>query len=155
MREHFGAAMALLFTLLLATQGPARAADQSPEAFLHSIYDHYIGDKARGVPFDTNADIRRYFAPALAKLIIDDRKAAKGEVSALDGDAFVDAQDWQIASIDIKVEPAAQDKALGVVSFTNLDKPETIKLQLVKLKGGWKIDDIAWPEGTLRGLYKK
>ncbi len=149
-------------TLLLATlfAPPARtlAAEQSPEAFLHAIYDHYVGDpaKAPGVPLDTNADIRRYFAPSLAQLIIKDYAAAKkrDEPPTLDGDAFVDAQEWQIAAIDIQVQRTGDDKATGVVSFKNFDKPVTVTLQLVKLKGAWKIGEIGWGEESLRGLYK-
>ena len=28
-------------------------------------------------------------------------------------------------------------------------------LDLVKLKDGWRIDDIRWTEGSLRALFKK
>ena len=41
----------------------------SPEAFLHRIYDRYVGKEARGVPLETAADVRRWFAPELAKKI--------------------------------------------------------------------------------------
>jgi hypothetical protein len=154
----WGAAFMLLLAMLFAAPGQARAAGQSPEAFLHAIYGHYIGDpaKALGLPLDTHAKIRRYFEPSLAALIIKDQDAAakRGEPPALDGDPFVDAQDWRIAAVDIRVQNAGDGKATGVVSFLNAGKPMTVTLQLVKLKGAWKIGDIVWEEeGSLRGLY--
>ena len=153
----WGMAVMLLLAVLCAAPGQARAAAQSPEAFLHAIYVHYVGDpaKALGLPLDTHAKIHRYFEPSLAALIIKDQDAAakRGETPALDGDPFVDAQDWRIAAVDIRVQNAGDAKATGVVSFQNGGKPETVTLQLVKLKGAWKVADIVWKEGSLRGLY--
>jgi hypothetical protein len=147
----------LLLAVLFAAPGEARAAAQSPEAFLHAIYGNYVGDpaKAKGIPLDTRARIRRYFEPSLAALIVKDREAAakRNEPPALDGDPFVDAQDWRIAAVDIRVQNAGDAKATGLVSFQNAGKPVTITLQLVQLKGAWKIADIVWKEASLRGLY--
>jgi len=144
-----------LFTSL-AGAPPLRAAEASPEAFLKSIYDRYIGDakKALGVPLDSDRKIRRYFTPALAALIIkDQREAAKRkETPTLDGDPFVDAQEWEIAALDIAVSRAAADKALATVNFRNFDKPVTLRLELIQLKDAWKIGDIQWNDGTLRAL---
>jgi len=149
--------MAVMLLLAVLCAAPVRAAAQSPEAFLHAIYVHYVGDpaKALGLPLDTHAKIRRYFEPSLAALIIKDQDAAakRGEAPALDGDPFVDAQDWRIAAVDIRVQSTGDAKATGVVSFQNDGKPVTVTLQLVKLKGTWKIGDIVWKEGSLRGLY--
>jgi hypothetical protein len=154
----WGAIVTLLLATLFAPPGRALAAEQTPEAFLHAIYDNYVGDpaKAPGVPLDTHAIVRRYFEPSLAALIIKDMIAAakRDEPPTLDGDAFVDAQEWQIATIDIQMQRAGDDKATGVVSFKNFDKPMTVTLQLVKLKGAWKISEITWGEESLRGIYK-
>jgi hypothetical protein len=154
----WGMAVMLLLAVLFAAPGQGAAAGQSPAAFLHAIYGHYIGDpaKALGLPLDTHAKIRRYFEPSLAALIIKDQDAAarRGETPVLDGDPFVDAQDWRIAAVDIRVQNADDGKATGVVSFQNGGKPMTVTLQLVKLQGVWKIGDIVWAdEGSLRGLY--
>jgi hypothetical protein len=57
------------------------------------------------------------------------------------------------------VRDIAADKASATVSFTNVDTPTTVVLDLVKLKEGWRIADITWNrEGsdhkeTLRGLF--
>jgi hypothetical protein len=145
--------------LLLAGAAGAPAlslAEASPEAFLKSIYDRYIGDakKALGAPLDSERKIRRYFTPELAALIIKDRREAakRKEPPTLEGDPFVDAQEWQIAAVDIAVSQTTADKALATVNFKNFGKPVTVRLELVQLKDGWKISDIRWSEGTLRDL---
>jgi len=135
----------------------AQAADQTPRAFLQSIYKHYIGTNTAGVKLDKDADYRRYFTPELAQMILDDiaKSQKNDDVPALDGDPFIDAQDWSITKIDIDVDDKATDKTVGKVSFKNLGEAKTITLDLVKIDGAWKIDDIHWPEATLRSLYKQ
>ena len=86
-------------------------------------------------------------------IIKDQREAAKRkEPPTLDGDPFVDAQEWEIAALDIAVSRAAADKALATVNFRNFDKPVTLRLELIQLKDAWKIGDIQWNDGTLRAL---
>ena len=46
------------------------------DAVLEAIYAAYQGRDANGIALDTDASVRRYFAPALAALIIKDRKQA-------------------------------------------------------------------------------
>jgi hypothetical protein len=135
-----------------------RAAEPSAKAFLEAIYGAYKGKDSKGAPLATDADVRRYFEPKLAALIIKDRKdaARRGDVGALDGDPFIDAQDWQIESVDVTVRESAADKASATVSFVNVDKPTTVLLDLVKLKQGWRIADITWDrKESLRGLLTK
>src|SRR5437868_14910019 len=77
----------------------AAAAEPTPKEFLDAIYKTYIGKNAKGMPLDKPATMR-LFTPALRKAIDDDSKRAarKNEVPNLDGDPFVDAQDWDIKS---------------------------------------------------------
>ena len=102
--------------------------------------------------------MKRYFEPRLAAPIIKDRnKAAKrGDVSTLEMDPFIDAQDWDISAVDVAVRDTAADKASATVSFKNLGKPTTVVLELVKLRDGWRIADINWGrKRTLRALFIK
>jgi hypothetical protein len=131
----------------------AGAAEPSAESFVEAIYGAYKGKDAKGISLDSNAAVRRYFEPKLAALIIKDRKNARGEVGKLDGDPFIDAQDWEIDAVDIAVRDVAADKAGATVSFKNVDRPRIVVLDLVKLKAGWRIADIAWDrKATLRGV---
>jgi hypothetical protein len=137
------------------------AAGQTAEAFVNGIYAHYKGDpaKAHGVYLDKESELRKYFEPSLVDLMLKDDENAKknDEVPALDGDPFVDSQEWKITSFDIKIEHQGDDKATATVKFKNYGKPVLLHLNLVRLKDGWKIADIVWngDEGTLRGLYTK
>ena len=152
--------------LLLGAAGallafPVFAADQSAREFVTAIYDAYKGKDAKGHPLDDAAAIRRYFEPTLAALIIKDQNAAakRGEVGALDGDPFIDAQDWEIKDFDIAVAESAPGKATATVKFANLGAPKTVVLDLVKLKGGWRINEITWQRDgkneTLRALFRQ
>jgi hypothetical protein len=158
---HFAFFTLALLGLTLAglslPAAPAHATDQGPKAFLQSIYKQYVGKNAGGVPLDGDADIKRYFTPDMAKIILDDNtKAAQaGDIPTLDGDPFVGHQDWLINKFQIEVDDKATDKTTAKVSFKNLDKMETVTLDLVKVDGAWKIDDVHWPEYSLRGIYKQ
>jgi len=158
-RRHIAvlALSVLAFVLLCLTPQAGQAAAQTPHAFLQAIYQHYIGTNTAGVKLDSDADYRRYFTPDLAKIILDDiAKAQKNDdVPTLDGDPFIDAQDWSIPKVQIDVDDKATDKTVAKVSFKNEGTPETIAVDLVKIDGAWKIDDIHWPEASLRGLYKQ
>jgi len=112
----------------------------------------------RGLRSIPNARFATISSP-LAALIIKDRKnaARHGEVGQLDGDPFVDAQDWNIDKFDIEVTDTGPGKAKATVKFINLDQPATIVLDLVKIKNEWHISDITSlrdgkPE-SLRALF--
>ncbi|MGD0142167.1 MAG: DUF3828 domain-containing protein [Rhizomicrobium sp.] len=152
---------ALLALAVFASAPAFAAAPQSPEAFLQDIYSHYRGSDlvAKGIMFDKDADYRRYFADDLANLIIADEKAAAkaGDVPTLDGDPFVDAQDWEITHLNIHIDKSSATAATATVTFENIKEPKTLHIQLVATPKGWRIADIVWPgnEGTFKGLYKK
>jgi hypothetical protein len=154
-----GAFAAIVMTAALVTANVALAVDQTAEAFLNGIYAHYKGKNTKGIFLDKDSEIRHYFEPSLADMIIKDDEAAKksGDIPNLDGDPFVDAQDWDIKSFDIKVEHRGDDKATATVKFKNTGEPKLLHVNLVHLKDGWKISDIVWngDEGTFRGLYTK
>jgi hypothetical protein len=150
----------------------AKADDGSALAFVKAIYAPYKGKNTKGVALDTDAQLRRYFEPSLVAVISKDRKdaARRHDVPTLDGDPFIDAQDWEISSFDISVNDTGDGKASSVVKFVNAGDPATIKLDLVstataagnsanasKTSNAWRIHDITYqhdgkPE-TLRGLF--
>lgn len=150
----------LVVSLALSVVAIAAAPSQTADAFLQGIYAHYYGDvgtTGKGIFLDKPSDIHRYFADDLAHLMIaDDAVAEKhGDVPQLDGDPFVDAQDWDIKDIAIHIDSETGDRAKATVTFQNFKKPDTVHLDLVHTPEGWRISDIVWKEGSLRGLYKK
>src|SRR5215467_6255382 len=93
-RRAFAAGLAAA----LATPAPLFARAVEPPAtakgFIEKIYAAYVGSAqkgASGVQLDNPVDIKRYFTPGLAMLILEDEAAAqkRGEPPTLDGDAFV------------------------------------------------------------------
>ena len=139
---------------------PVAPTGQSAEAFLHSIYDRYVGDqhKARPIDYSKPRELRDCFEPSLAASIYKDFIRAKkaDDVPALDADPFIDAQDWEIKSFAIQVTPVDGEHATAVVKFDNTGEHKVLHLQLVRIAGNWRIHDIDYGggEGTLRGLYK-
>ncbi|HTW35954.1 MAG TPA: DUF3828 domain-containing protein [Rhizomicrobium sp.] len=152
--------LTLIALAFSATAAMAAAPPLSAEAFLHGIYAHYEGSDqttGKGIFLDKPSDIRRYFTEDLARLMIADDVAAekRGDVPELDGDPFVDAQDWDIKGIAIHIDSETGDHAKATVTFENFKKPDTVHLDLAQTPKGWRISDIVWKEGSLRGLYKK
>jgi hypothetical protein len=90
-------------------------------------------------------------------MIADSNAAAKrGEVGTLDADPFVNGQDFELGPVAIDVKQNDPDKATGTAKFKNLGEDQTIIFDLVKLKPGWRIDDIRSPQGaSLRAQFKK
>jgi len=74
----------------------------------------------------------------------------------LDGDPFVDAQDWDIADFDIAVTDAVNNAANATVKFRNSDTPTVVVLDLVKTGNDWRVGDVTWQHDgkkeTLRGF---
>jgi hypothetical protein len=149
--------LASALTAVCAAAGTARA-DDAAKAFLEKIYAAYKGKHSKGVLLDTDAQVRLYFEPKLAAMMIKDSKDAqkRGDVPELDGDPFVGSQDWEIGPVAITVQDLGPDKASATAKFSNLKEPKTVTYDLVKLAGGWRIADISWGDNdTLRGLYVK
>jgi len=146
--------LALALAGILALAAPALA-DETPQAFLTALYHRYEARHFRGIDYADKRVLLRYFEPSLVALITADQAAAKkkDEVPALDGDPFVDAQEWEITRLAVATRMDGPDKATATVAFRNFNEPKTLTVQLVRLKAGWRIADIAWPDGSLRGLY--
>src|SRR5215510_13635736 len=81
------------------------AADDEAQRFIASIYAQYGAPESPGVVLDSRETLDRYFSPDLAAKIDADVIAAEREdrPPALDGDPFVDAQEWDIKNVAIVV----------------------------------------------------
>ena len=136
----------MLGSVSAAAAGPSLAADQTAQAFVAGIYEAYKGKNGNGRPLDNERMIRRYFQPTLAAAMVKDQSdaARRQEVGTLDFDPFVDAQDWDIETFDIAVREDGGDKASATVKFSNMKNDSTVVLDLVRIKGEWKISNITW-----------
>ena len=156
-----GLVMALAFPVFpaLARKKP-RNEEPAAKVFLKSIYEQYVGKSsgdAVGVPLTNAKSVRSYFTVGLASLILEDRVTAakRGEPPVLDGDPFVGHQEWDISDLSIEVKDTGALKTTGTVTFMNSGKPEKVVLELLRSGAEWRIADIAWDSGTLRGLYRR
>jgi hypothetical protein len=145
----------LAIACIIAFAAPAFAAETTPQDFLTALYHRYEAKNFRGIDYANKQALLRYFEPSLVALITADQAASakRDEVPALDGDPFVDAQEWEITQLTIATQAEGSDKAAGTVTFRNFDEPKKLTVRLVRLKAGWRIADIVWPDGSLRGLY--
>mgnify|MGYP000984436375 CR=1 FL=1 len=151
------------FLLATLAATPAGAAgDGTPDALLSGIYDHYVGPGAPGLFLEDAAAIRRVFTPSTAELLIADRAEAdsRGEMGRLDFDVFVGGQDWDLAAVP-ELRTEVQDAAHAAVTTAPANggaaPPVTLRFELAKTAGGWRIDDIRWsnaPE-SLRAILQR
>jgi hypothetical protein len=157
-RPEIWLAAGLLLAAAAIAETAALAQGASPLTFLEQVYKPYrAGKNAKGIDYSKPDNVRRYFGPQLAKAMLKDMAEAKkrGEVPLLNGDPFIDAQDWEIANLKIEMQSGATRRnATGVVTFTNAGEARTVTLDLVKTGDGWRIYEISAPSGSLRGLYK-
>lgn len=141
-------------TLLMLTVPVAAAGEeQTPQQLLAAIYDPYKKPDFKGQPY-WQAD--RFFAPDLARAIVRDFAEAekRKEVPTLDGDPFIDAQEWKVESLAYAATAIQGDKAAGAVALVSLGTPKGLALTLVKTPAGWRISDIVSANGSLRALFK-
>jgi Protein of unknown function (DUF3828) len=129
-----------------------QAMQQTAQAFLESLYAPYRAKGFNGQPY-TQAE--RFFEPTLAAAMQRDYQLAQknGVPPTLNGDPFVDAQEWEVSNLSIRAASSGE-QATGMVSFMNFKQKKTLAVELVQTGAGWRIADIAGAGGSLRALYK-
>jgi hypothetical protein len=118
-----------------------------------------VGKNATGISIDSK-EARKLVTPGLMKLIDADAKAAakRQEVPTLDGDPFVDAQDFEIKSFTVDIKELGPAKATATIGFKNEASRENqpVVLDLVKVGNEWRIDDFRGGQsGSLRKILGK
>jgi hypothetical protein len=149
-RRFIGQLAAAVLGLGLAATG-AVAREPGAHAFVVQIYADHIGPN-EGFALDTDRDFRRYFEPALAERMIRDAHDAwnKRDRARLDYDVFVDASSWSFKTVRVAIAPHGPRRAVAAVTFDEAGARRTIRLDLVRLRVGWRISDIRAPRGDLR-----
>jgi hypothetical protein len=155
-----GLAILAVFSVPLASGKERAGKESAAKAFLTSIYQHYLGKSSAdgaGIALANAKSVRGYFTVGLASLILEDRATAakRGEPPVLSGDPFVGHQDWDISNLSIEVKDTGALKTIGIVTFTNSGKSEKLVIELLRSGNDWRIADIEWESGTLRGLYRR
>jgi hypothetical protein len=136
---------ALISFAVLITINPLRAAESSatPEGCIRNFYHWYVTNLvANREPMKQRAEIRRYATERLLKEIDKMEKGPNG----LDGDYFVDAQDFdplwgskiQISAVQIHGDKASAQVVLDGAKGMR----KKLLVQLVKDGSIWKVDKV-------------
>jgi hypothetical protein len=142
-----------LVSILAATAlCPIRAADEknaTPEDCIRNFYRWYVTNLvANRDPMKQRAEIRRY---ATARLLNKIDKMEKGP-DGLDGDYFVDAQDFDplwAKNISISAVKINGDKSNARVVLDGAKgMRKKLVVFLVKESGSWKVDKVQGSPGT-------
>jgi len=159
-RLALGLATVLVFPVVPAfARGKHRSREPAAKKFLGSIYQRYVGKSSAGtagIPLTDAESVRSYFTWGLASLILEDGAAAtkQGESPVLGTDPFIGRPEWDISALSIDVNDTGAPKTTGTVTFMNFGKPERVVLELLRSGKDWRIADVDWGSGTLRGLYR-
>lgn len=140
----------------LTLAAPASAQDGTPKDFLQNLYKPFLikGDQEKnGVDYLNDEKVGLYFDETLTKSILADAKEAEaaGEIGRLDFDPFINAQDYEIKSVNITIVSEDKEKAKGVATFRNAGRLTKVTYDLVKTAKGWRIANISW-NGTQETL---
>jgi hypothetical protein len=92
---------------------------------------------------------QRFFDQKLAALIWKDiTETPEGELGHLDFDPLYSAQDMRIKNFRVGAAALKGDTATVPVTFMNFDQRVRLVFHLVNTKGGWKVSNIDYGEGS-------
>ena len=91
----------LLPGVLPFTTQAQQPTQQTAQAFLESLYAPYRAKGFKGQPY---TEAERFFEPTLARAMQRDYQLAQrnGVPPTLNGDPFVDAQEWEVTNLSIR-----------------------------------------------------
>ena len=130
--------------LLLAAPSLARAAADSPQALVGSVYALYAKSGGAGMPADEKS-LDRYMEPALAKAWSNNAKAGETSDSlddVIDSDPFVGGQDFKVTGLQIGAPVEKNGHTQVVATFRNFGKPVRVVYDLVPAGAEWRIFDL-------------
>lgn len=145
------------------TKAPSPAASAAdPAAIVRPIYDRYLPGAPEAM--FPNLEVQAPWSASLKQAILDQeaRFAAvtDADPEGIDFDVFVNAQDWQIADLNVTAENVTpQQRALVRARFNNGGAAQEVDYDMVWEEGAWRIDNMhsgGPPDGwDLRALVAK
>ena len=128
---------------------PARAqSGDDAVAFVKSVY------KLNALWRDVAANPSQYLTPEFVAAV-DENDKYKNDY-AVGYDPLVQTQDWGVLkNFKLTIESTNPPRATVRASFVNLNRPTTVRFDLLKTTGGWRIADLYNPAGvSLRQEYE-
>ncbi len=113
----------------------------TPEAIVRGVYAGFIAQNDQFAPPYQPSE--RFYSPRLKALVAAARKQANGEAACgLDFMFWVDAQDYDVKSVDVSLVPAPDaNTQIVVAAFTNIRQAEEIRFTFRRIGGRWRLDD--------------
>jgi len=128
---------------------PARAqSGDDAIAFVKSVY------RLNALWRDVAANPSQYLTPEFVAAV-DENDKYKNDY-AVGYDPLVQTQDWGVLkNFKLTIESTNPPRATVRASFVNLNRPTTVRFDLLKTTGGWRIADLYNPAGvSLRQEYE-
>ena len=128
---------------------PARAqSGDDAVAFVKSVYN------LNALWRDVAANPSQYLTPEFVAAV-DENDKYKNDY-AVGYDPLVQTQDWGVLkNFKLTIESTNPPRATVRASFVNLNRPTTVRFDLLRTTGGWRIADLYNPAGvSLRQEYE-
>jgi hypothetical protein len=138
-------ALILFVTVSLALVGAQAQSPNDALSFLRGIYNEYILAVKRGGEPRISRSIYTLALQRLWKQVDN-----QSECRVLNFDPLIDAQDYMLQSVNLKILTRSSDRLTANASFRNgpLDPGNIITFDLIATQGTWKIDNITYKDGS-------
>jgi Protein of unknown function (DUF3828) len=151
-RELISGATGLTVAAFSQAALAAPPAADDPAGIITAIYTRAAkgkGDGGGAFIIENKAAKAKYLSKSLVELWAKaDAHTPKGDVGPVDFDPVTNSQEPDVKSFKVVAEKTEADKAVITVTFTGRNTPlrkpadRTVRYDLVREAGNWKIDDI-------------
>ena len=135
--------LVICFTFALSLAQTRAPAPGSPDAVIRSFYKWYVHAlNQNSDPFTKQRTIMRKYVTE--RLIQEIDKVAKGP-DGLDGDYFIDAQDWDKdweKNIAVSSVVASKTSVSAQITLSGGTMSRKLRVTLKQERGAWKIDKV-------------
>lgn len=135
----------LMIAALIAAgaSNPARAGGSDPKAVLDDLFgqmNSMCGGNGDGPAYDLDALAKKYFVPALVKIITRDYE----QPGALGFDILIDGQDCKTSDLNLSIVGGGGNTSIGRATFKNFGEERVIDLLMTNAGGDWMVTDVVY-----------
>lgn len=135
----------LMIAALIAAgaANPARAGGSDPKAVLDDLFgqmNSMCGGNGDGPAYDLDALAKKYFVPALVKIITRDYE----QPGALGFDILIDGQDCKTSDLNLSIVGGGGSTSIGRATFKNFGEERVIDLLMTNAGGDWMVTDVVY-----------
>ena len=135
----------LMIAALIAAgaSNPARAGGSDPKAVLDDLFgqmNSMCGGNGDGPAYDLDALAKKYFVPALVKIITRDYE----QPGALGFDILIDGQDCKTRDLNLSIVGGGGNTSIGRATFKNFGEERVIDLLMTNAGGDWMVTDVVY-----------